>query len=175
MPFVKKSTWARKKISEFINYGKFFIIIFFCLISSINVHYLSGYIAFPLFFLVPLYYFAETQKKLPLAIVVISGVMHDFYLESLVLIYTFFFIIIYYSLKHFQRFILKSSPFKEWRFFVILCVFAFLSESVMARFIAHNTDSIQVGWRVFLGYIILAASYPIYKKPIAFMSQKMGN
>jgi hypothetical protein len=174
MSFVKEKSWAQKKIVDIFYGTTFFVLIFFCLISSVNIHYISGYTTFPLFFLVPLYYYAETQKTIPVTIVTASGLMHDFYLQSPVIIYTFFFMAIYYSLKHFQRFILKSSPFKEWRFFVILCFCAFLVESVMTGFIAHNVDRVQVGLRSLLGYLILGVSYPIYKKPIAFMSKKIG-
>lgn len=172
MSFIKEKTWAEKKLINGIAYVKFFIIIFFCLISSVNIHHIFSYAAFPLFFFVPLYYYVETQKNLPLGVIIAGGLLHDFYLESPVIVYTFFFIMIYYSLKHYQRFILKSSSFKEWRFFIILCFFGFLIENIMISFIAHNMDFSGMIMRSFFGYGLLMVSYPVYKKPIEFIEKK---
>lgn len=143
-----------------------------CVCLSVLVHFYSNFLIFPIFFMVPIFLSIEYNRIIPYPILIFSGAIYDFLLNHFTGVYIFYFFFLYHGVKHFERFIFKSSPFKEWAFFCGLCVSAFLIQSVINIFIILNNDWIKIIAHSAASFIFLSLSYPICKIFILKIDEK---
>ena len=153
-------------------FSKFALETLLCTCLCIFVHFYSNFLIFPIFFLVSIYVSIEYNRKIPYIVLICSGAIHDYLLSHFTGVYIIYFIFLYHGIRHFQRFIFKNSPFKEWAFFCGLCFLAFIIQSGINIFITLNNDWVKIISQSGLSFLFLSLSYPLCKIIILAINKK---